>query len=407
MLELITFASLALTVVFATLWWRSLLQNWKMKREHQAKDKEELAYHQRTQQRAEMLHRLVEGIEDGLFIISSRLTVLFVNRGAMKFFPPIMGPVGRTFLECVRDHRLVEVVHGSVKSGLRSRQEFLVSSPGEGSGVEDRIFSVESVPLNGDAPGGMEGGVLVILRDETEKHHLERIRKDFVANASHELRTPLSIINGYLENLVDGDILEPEETKRAFTIMRKHGDRLAQIVEDLLIISRMESGEPDAVRAEEFDFGACAQDVVHRLTPVITAKDAKVQVVLEGNCSPYIHGDRYYWDQILFNLVSNALKENLAKGLQITIRLKQDAETSEIQVRDNGVGIPHADLPFVFKRFYRVARHHSQEVKGTGLGLSIVKRAVEAHRGAITVQSRPGIETVFTIRMPRVVGERG
>lgn len=400
-MELFITASLLLAVVFAGLWWGAQLRNWKMKRAHAIKDREELAYHERTRQRAEMLHRLVEGIEDGLFIISSRLTVLFVNRGAMKFFPPISSPVGRTLLECVRDHRIVEMVQGSVESGQRQRQEFLVSSRGEGSGVEDRIFSVEAVPLNGDAPGGMEGGVLVILRDETEKHTLERIRKDFVANASHELRTPLSIINGYLENLVEGDISEPDETKRAFGIMRKHGDRLAQIVEDLLIISRMESGEQEAVRVEEFDFKACALDVIHRLTPVITTKEAKVEMVLVDNCSPYIHGDRYYWDQILFNLVSNALKENLARGLQVTIQLKQEGDTSEIQVKDNGVGIPHADLPFVFKRFYRVARHHSKEIKGTGLGLSIVKRAVEAHQGTITVHSRPGIETLFTIRVPR------
>ncbi len=398
---LLTIASLLLAAVFAVLWWRSLLRNWKMKREQANKDREEQAFHDRTRQRAEMLHRLVDGIEDGLFIISSRLTVLFVNRGAMKFFPPISGPVGRTLLECVRDHRIVEVVEAGMKSGQRSRQEFLIAARSAGSTVEDRIFSVETLPLNGDAPSGMEGGVLVILRDETDKHALERIRKDFVANASHELRTPLSIINGYLENLVDGDIAGADETARAFAIMRKHGDRLAQIVEDLLVISRMESGEADAVRVEEFDFRACAQDVIHRLTPVITSKEARVEVVLEDACSPFIHGDRYYWDQILFNLVSNALKENLARGLQVFIRLRQDAEMSEIRVQDNGVGIPHADLPFVFKRFYRVARHHSKDIKGTGLGLSIVKRAVEAHHGAITVHSRPGIETVFTIRMPR------
>lgn len=401
-MELFTVVGLLLAVVFAWLWWTSLLKIWKMKREALKKDAEEMAYHYRTQQRAEMLHRLVDGIEDGLFIISSSLTVLFVNRGAMRYFPPISGPVGRTLLECVRDHRIVEIVHGSVTSGQRARQELLISSRGEGSGMEDRIFSVEAVPLNGEAPGGMEGGVLVILRDETEKHTLERIRKDFVANASHELRTPLSIINGYLENLVDGDILGPEESGRAFTIMRKHGDRLAQIVEDLLVISRMESGEADAIRVEEFDFRACALDVIHRLTPVITSKEAGVHVVLVDDCSPIIQGDRYYWDQILFNLVGNALKENLARGLRVFIRLKQEGDTSEIQVGDDGVGIPHADLPFVFKRFFRVARHHSKEIKGTGLGLSIVKRAVEAHHGTITLHSRPGIETVFTIRIPRM-----
>jgi signal transduction histidine kinase len=230
---------------------------------------------------------------------------------------------------------------------------------------------------------------------------LEKIRKDFVANASHELRTPLSIINGYLENLAEGEITGPQETLRACTIMRKHGDRLARIVEDLLVISRMESGEPEAVKKEAFDFEACAQDVVHQLAPLTTAKDARVKIVTPNGGDHMIFGDRFYWDQILFNLVSNALKENAAKGLQVTISLTQEPDMSEVRVSDDGVGIPQGDLPFVFKRFYRVARHHGQEVKGTGLGLSIVKRAVEAHHGAISVHSRPGIETVFTIRVPR------
>src|SRR4029079_5245968 len=127
--------------------------------------------------------------------------------------------------------------------------------------------------------------------------------------------------------------------------------------------------------------------------------EARVKVVKAPDADAMIHGDRYYWDQILFNLVSNALKENVAKGLEVTIDLSQEHDMSEVRVSDNGVGIPHGDLPFVFKRLYRVARHHSQEVKGTGLGLSIVKRAVEAHHGTITVNSRPGIETVFTIRV--------
>jgi signal transduction histidine kinase len=183
--------------------------------------------------------------------------------------------------------------------------------------------------------------------------------------------------------------------------MRKHGDRLAQIIEDLLVISRMESGEANAVKKEAFDLAACAEDVVHRLAPLTAAKEARVKIVAPKDGDSSIYGDRFYWDQILFNLISNALKENFAKGLEVTVSLTQDAGISEIRVSDNGVGIPYGDLPFVFKRFYRVARHHGQEVKGTGLGLSIVKRAVEAHHGTIAVHSRPGIETVFTIRVPR------
>jgi signal transduction histidine kinase len=328
------------------------------------------------------------------------MRIVFMNRAIGHFFPPVTEPVGRQLIECVRDHRIVELAASAAKAGHPAHEEFLVSSPRDGRTLEDRIYSVGIIALEGPSPS-LQKALLVMVRDETDKHMLEKIRKDFVANASHELRTPLSIINGYLENLSDGEIKGEQESLRAYTIMRKHGERLAQIVEDLLVISRMESGEAHAVKKEAFDLKACAEDVARRLAPLAAAKEARVKVAAPANEEALIHGDRFYWDQILFNLVSNALKENFAKGLQVTVSLSQEAEMSEIRVSDNGVGIPHTDLPFVFKRFYRVARHHGQEVKGTGLGLSIVKRAVEAHHGTITVHSRPGIETVFTIRVPR------
>lgn len=390
-----------LAAAFAFLWWRTKLQREAVELRLLLARNENQAELDGTRNRAEMLHRLVDGIQDGLFIVNGDMKVVFMNRATQRFFPPVTEPVGRQLIECVRDHRIVELVEGAGKAGHAAQVEFLVSTPRDGRSVEDRIYSIGVIPLNGHSPAGLHGALLVIVRDETDKHMLEKIRKDFVANASHELRTPLSIINGYLENLDEQDIVDQAEMRRAFTIMRKHGDRLARIVEDLLVISRMESGEPESVKKEAFDFAECAQDVVHRLAPMTTSKDARVKVITPESGDAVLFGDRFYWDQILFNLVSNALKENLAKGLEVTISLRQDKDMSEVRVSDNGVGIPHSDLPFVFKRFYRVARHHGQEVKGTGLGLSIVKRAVEAHHGTITLHSRPGIETVFTLRVPR------
>lgn len=401
---MLTFAivSLVLALSGTMLWLRARQQLADAESRHLTSQRNEKQALAQVRQRAEMLHRLTDGIGDGLFIVAPDLRVVFVNRAAQGFFRPVTEPVGRPLLECVPDHRVVELVADSARTGRRAHQEFLIATAGDGHRVDERVFSVEAIPLNRDSMAEIDGSrLLVILRDETDKHALEKIRQDFVANASHELRTPLSIINGYLENLTEGDLADPAEAKRAYAIMRKHGDRLAHIVEDLLIISRMESGEQNAIKKEEFDFKACAEDVVHRLTPVITAKAAQVTVIVAEQSDPRVFGDRFYWDQILFNLVSNALKENPARGLKVRISLRQDARTSEIQVRDNGVGIPHGDLPFVFKRFYRVARHHGQDVKGTGLGLSIVKRAVEAHHGNISLSSRPGVETVFTIRVPR------
>ncbi len=394
-------ASMLATAGFAYAWWHQRGEMRAARAEVQQQKIKDAEFLRRIQRRAELLHRLVDGIDDGLFIIDGDMRMIFVNLGAQYFFPPVTEPVGRRLMECVPNRRIIEIVERSFTSGQRVSEEVQVSHVADDSRAEDRIYQVLAVPLQSEAIHAAEGEMLLILRDETGKHTLEKIRKDFVANASHELRTPLSIIIGYLENLMEGDLTQADEINRAFTVMKKHGDRLAHIVEDLLVISRMESGHDAALRMDEFDLQDCAKDVIQRLSPVIAAKSARVSIVVESDADTRLHGDRFYWDQVLFNLVQNALKENQAQGLRVDVALKQDNGSLQVEIRDNGVGIPQADLPFVFKRFYRVMRPEGREVKGTGLGLSIVKRAVEAHKGTIELHSRPGVETVFTIRVPR------
>jgi signal transduction histidine kinase len=241
-----------------------------------------------------------------------------------------------------------------------------------------------------------------VIRDVTTEHQLEQIRKDFVANASHELRTPLAIISGYLENLLEDGVLEETETARHFlSVMQKHTDRISRIVEDMLVISRLESGEAGSLNIEPFKISSCINDVLERLESVVRNQHAQVEVNLD-NPDRIIHADRFYWTQVLFNLVENALKQNPHHGLRVEIGCAAEpAGGLRIWVADDGIGIPSADLPHIFRRFYRVAKHHSQQnIKGTGLGLSIVKRAVEAHNGQIVVTSVPGNDTRFTIALP-------
>jgi len=236
----------------------------------------------------------------------------------------------------------------------------------------------------------------------TDEQQLEQVRKDFVANASHELRSPLAIINGYLENLLDDDmILNPETARRFLIIMRTHVERISRIVEDMLVISRLESGEANAIKIEPFLFHSCIKDILERLESDIRKQHAKM-IVTMPDPGLVMHGDRFYWTQVLFNLVENALKQNPQGGLRVEIGCEPVDENIRIWVADNGVGIPSDDLPHIFLRFFRVEKHHSQqEIKGTGLGLSIVKRAVEAHGGTIDVVSDPGRETRFIITVPR------
>jgi signal transduction histidine kinase len=171
----------------------------------------------------------------------------------------------------------------------------------------------------------------------------------------------------------------------------------------MLTISRFESAGEDqslALKANSFECEECVKDVLDRLAPVIEEKQARAILEFPAGGSR-IAGDRFYWDQVFFNLIENALKENQRPGLEIRVSMERRPDHVILRVADNGIGIPRADLPFIFKRFYRVAKHHSQqEIKGTGLGLSIVKRAIEAHGGTICVESVPGQKTEFTITLP-------
>jgi signal transduction histidine kinase len=237
-----------------------------------------------------------------------------------------------------------------------------------------------------------------MVEDVTERIMTEQVRQDFVTNAGHELRTPLSLIHGYIETLKGGLIKNPGALQRCLNVMEKHSRRMMRIIEDMLTISRLE-GRDEPLKMETFLLRGCVDNALEHLLLLIETH----QPVITLNFPPdggLLHGDRFYWDQILTNLIENALKENQRPGLRLTITGRWSAHECILTIEDDGVGIRAEDVPFVFKRFYRCAKDHSQEVKGTGLGLSIVKRAVEAHGGSIELESRPKVRTVFTIRVP-------
>ena len=239
------------------------------------------------------------------------------------------------------------------------------------------------------------------MKDITASVHSDQVRQDFVANASHELRTPLSIISGYLENLTEkGGLENTEMTLKMLETMDRHVVRINRIVEDMLVISKLESDDGVPLNLAPFNIADCVRDIIERLDLVI--KKQKATIELDVPEAEFI-GDHFYWTQILFNLVENALKQNPNTPLKVRITAQIDQDDNfEITIFDNGIGIPATDLPFIFKRFYRVAKHHSQtQVKGTGLGLSIVKRAVEAHGGTISATSIPEVETAFTITLSK------
>lgn len=353
-------------------------------------------------QRNDVLESVLEGLGDSCLLVNEKQEIVFANHETYDLFPTKGQLHGRPLDDLIQDQPILSFVS---RVGLGNRwqeEEFRVALMREG-GLQERYLVVSAAPVRLFGQDGPDH-LRVVIRDETDRHETEQIRKDFVANASHELRTPLSIINGYLENLLDGVIDDPVMTTKSLQTMQKHGERIARIVEDMLTLSKFESaseGGPASLRQTSFSCRECVEDVVDRLGPMIEEKKARVEFLFPTDGSDVIEADRFYWDQIFFNLIENALKENQADGkLVLTISFTRARGEAIIRIRDNGVGIPRADLPFIFKRFYRVAKHHSQTIKGTGLGLSIVRRAIESHGGSISVDSTLGVETIFSIRLP-------
>lgn len=345
---------------------------------------------------------LLDAFPDPFFIIAGDGTVTHANRAAAALFGPL-APVGRPLGETLGDARLAGPYQECRDGGQAVTRQ--VTLPPEASpnrrapaSAGESLWLVDAAPL----PGRGVPRIRLLLRDLSAGHRLDQIRKDFVANASHELRTPITLVGGYLETFLDSpEMLDDRATTlRYLGIMRKHTSRIARIIEDMLVLSRIEAGDASVLKLEPFPLRECAGDIVERLEALIREQQAVVRIELHEP-EVTLFGDRFYWTQILFNLIENALKQNPRPGLKVVFRSEALADGLRLEVVDNGIGIPAADLPFIFKRFYRVEKHHSQnQIKGTGLGLSIVKRAVEAHHGTIACESAPGIRTVFRIDLP-------
>lgn len=231
-------------------------------------------------------------------------------------------------------------------------------------------------------------GTVIVLQDITEQEKLTSLRKEFVANVSHELRTPLTSIKSYVETLLDGALQDQDVTEKFLGVVASETDRMARLVSDLLQLSRLDYDEADWDRTS-FHLGDLAREVLVKMAGPIERKGHWVGIDAEPGLPP-AWGDRDKIQQVLINLVGNAV-EYTSPGGTISVELAgRGGGRLEVAVRDNGVGIPPKDLPRVFDRFYRVDKGRSRELGGTGLGLSIAREIVERHGGSMGIESAPG-----------------
>ena len=242
------------------------------------------------------------------------------------------------------------------------------------------------------------GGVLIVLHDVTERRRTEERRKEFVANVSHELRTPLTNIRSYAETIRDADGDIPRETENGFLdIVISETDRMTHIVQDLLTLSRLDSGRTEMVMAR-FPFGE-AIDSVLRSIALEAQRHAHTLTRDYSEHLPLIMGDRGRVEQVMLNILSNAVKYT-PDGGHIRVSAGDAGDTVWMEVEDDGIGIPEQDRTRIFERFYRVDKGRSRESGGTGLGLSIATEIVQRHGGSLTLVDRLGPGTTVRLELP-------
>ena len=331
---------------------------------------------------------ILSGMVEGVLVLDKRGKVILTNTPFQRMFGFGEGElIGRYHYERLRHHALNELVEEVIRTERPLSREIRLDAP------FPQHFQVQASVTEGP----QNGSVVLVFHDITEIKRQERIRKDFVANVSHELRTPLASIKGYLETLADEGMDDPAQAKEFLSILQKNSDRLQNIVQDLLHLSRIESGL-DPVRPAEVPLKECLEKNLLLLAPLAKKK--------EQVCSLSIPSEMKLWadpkkiNQVFINLLENAIKYTPEKGT-IEIKASQKESRVEIEIQDSGIGIPKEDLSRIFERFYRVDRTRSRDLGGTGLGLSIVKHIVEAHGGKISAQSEPGKGSRFILSLPK------
>jgi two-component system phosphate regulon sensor histidine kinase PhoR len=334
------------------------------------------------------LDAILTGIGAGIIVVGRGGKIDLINPAAERILGTTSDyALGKTFTEIHHTAAIDRAIE-------RSRRGFNVSTEVRITLPRKRYLRVEASPITNEK--GKTTGVICILEDVTAKRRLERVRKDFVTNVSHELRTPIANLRAVAEALVAGASQEPEAADRFIRDIDRESLRLSEIIEDLLILSRLESEEAAFV---EESFAVC-----DLLTEVASEKEdlaSRLDVEVSVDCRREIDfvGDRRLLKTGCANLLDNAIKYNRPGG-RVDISAEQADGALKLIFADTGIGIPMRDQKRIFERFFRVDRARSRETGGTGLGLSIVKHTAELHGGTVSVRSSEGEGATFTISLP-------
>lgn len=337
---------------------------------------------------SQQLKAIFNSMIEGVMLTNREGCIVSVNQAIERIFQVVKPEVeGKTFLEAIRNNDIAEIITGVLNMGKSVSKEITLVYPLQS------IFEVNATPI---FEGGFVNGCLVVIHDVTEIKRLETMRRDFVANVSHELKTPLTSIKGFVETLLEGALEDKENNRNFLKIIQEHTDRLDKLVNDLLSLSHFES-KGIVIDKSEFNLNDQIKEVVAGFKSQLKSKGIEVTNQLPKELM--VNADKDRLEQVLVNLIDNAIKFNKDKGL-IKIYNQDYSSNIKIIIEDFGMGIPQKDISRIFERFYRVDKARSRQLGGTGLGLSIVKHIVELHGGAIGVESTEGLGSRFWFSLP-------
>jgi two-component system phosphate regulon sensor histidine kinase PhoR len=383
------FFALLAAVAFAG-WWRVRRQ----RTEESARQADELMALRHRHAEALDAHQrrletLLDSMIDGLIVLDANRRIALANRAAETMFGFSRQMIGGTLLEAVRHHEVAAVAARlATEPAILDHELRLEGPPG-------RVLQVNAIALQDAA--GTGAGAMLVFHDLTRLRELEGARQEFVANVSHELRTPLSVIKSAAETLLDGAKTDAAALDRLLPIIDRHADRLTLLIDDLLLLAKLDSDRL-VLRRQPAPLRAAAQEVFEDLAPRARAREVRLENAIPDGLVAHADPDRLR--QVLSNLVDNGIKYGRTGGVLTVSASARPGGKVEVCVRDDGPGIPPEALARVFERFYRVDKARSREQGGTGLGLAIVKHAVQAHGGEVRVESEPGQGAAFYFTLP-------
>ncbi len=327
-----------------------------------------------------LLKRILEAVEEGVLILGRKGEVLYAN----TFVKELLSIEGiYDVRKASGDRLLLQAIKEALSTGRGLTREITLVEP------KERNLRVRFIPF--------DQGLMCFFRDVTEEKRVERIKRDFVSNVSHELRTPLANIKGYTETLLNGALEDRERAKDFLRVIEKHTTRMTRLIDDLLILSSLETHEMP-ISPSPVDMVEVISSVVHGLKKQAEDKGIELSMDFEAPSLP-VKADRERMEQVLINLIDNAIKYT-PEGGKVRVRAYYRDSHLQVDVEDTGIGIPAKEIPRIFERFYRVDKARSRELGGTGLGLAIVKHIILSHGGRVWVESKVGKGSRFSFSIP-------